>query len=520
MSNIVKNFCKYQDTKYLDELYEYNEELIDYFVTEAKKALKDKKNKKNKKLKDMAKIVIKYYNDKQKIEKAKLSKMKVPTIEYTDSDEIKKFIKPTVKEAIKLLHSGESEVVLIPIDEKTRELIDKSIKKDLPNIFTWYNNAVTKEYQVPPPTMNMMRDPEKYHKKWAPYISKGYFEKRDNKFSVMGLSGSGMVNYYNGHVHNTLIRSDIINEIFTESTGTDRWKINTNRLRFNLVGNTRKDWSDTMHLEGLDVGLDTATNHFGVIVSISNKRSFVWWEGTATDKTIRTDIRNYYIKRGGVKTGFIGISKKDALTKKFLKGRRRRIIYDSSKYILLFTSACAHEVDAKQASTSVFLTPYNPDNKLAAINLTSIKDRTWRAKTLYQPNEYTDNLTSIQTEIMGLGFNNPGSYWPSRKEVFFLNHQTSVGIWIKRVKQRYKCPTKMGIPDKNVCYQLPDNGEVDQHNKKYEKKLIKYGITEIPSEMFDKSYPNLVVDILKVYGKYPMLQYRRSLRLDFPAYKK
>ena len=510
MSNLINKFCKTLDTTYLNNLYELDEGHAKMFMTESEKVLKNKKG--NQKI---AKIVVDFYKKKEKEEKAKWNKMKVPTIRYDTDEKYQKFIKPSFKEAIKFLREGKSEVVLIPIDDTTQEDIITSIEKDLPYMFKWYNDAVEEKYQVPPPTLKMMLEPHKTYDKWAPYIGKTTFPRRTDKFSVMGLGGTGMLNYYNGHVQNAMLKSKLIDDIFTESTGTKKWQAHTNRMRLNIVNKKGRDWSDSMHLEGSDVGLDSAVDRYGVIVAISKQRSFTWWEGTASDKSIRPDIREYYRKKGGVERNWIMIPKKEALTQPFFKDRRRKIIYDGSKYILLFTAAVAHEVDEEAASTSVFLSPFNPESPLEAINYQPINKRTWRAKTLYQPKEYTDNLTTIQTEIMGLGFHNAGAYWPSRKEVFFLNHQTSVGIWVKRVKPSYRCPTKDGKADKNVCYHLPTDGTVDQHTKEYRKKLKKIGITEIPEKVFDTNYPNLVVDMVKMYED-PMLQYRRCLRKDFP----
>ena len=66
-------------------------------------------------------------------------------------------------------------------------------------------------------------------------------------YNLPGIAG-GMWHAYSTRAHDVALDSPIINQIFTEMTGTPNWQVHPNRLRFNPV-NADDGWK-AAHLEG------------------------------------------------------------------------------------------------------------------------------------------------------------------------------------------------------------------------------------------------------------------------------
>lgn len=481
-----------------------------------------------------AKIKAEKHTDKLKTLKDELKKLKQRlaaetkafTKQITDSTQtfatdaaLAPFIVHDVAAGVKRLKECKQEIALIPIDAKTRKRVDVAISQDLPHLFAQYNNAYKPEYQVAAPTKAMVTDPDSHRKEWDKYVGKGpeLHAGSTTKWGQSNLAG-GMVNHYNGATHRALASSPVVSNLFTELTGTPKWRLRSNRFRIQVT-NIGKDLSNTTHLEGPDVGEDTACDYYGIIVALSSKRSFVFWEGTARDKTLRADIKKYYKSRGGPKSKFILVPPRDMASKPYFKGRRRRLIFDGRKYILIFNSAVMHEVDTLVASTSLFLSPFDPEGKDNEFHesKTQLAKRTDRGRN-YNPVEYVDGMTNRQTEIFGLAYGLAGAYWPSRKEVFTLVHQSAMQSGQDRAKSEYLVSktSPKGKTTTNVRFKLPSHGKVNQRAPGYRAALRAAGMTELPDAMFAPGVPRFVFDLLAIFKGKPMLQYRFGLRKKYP----
>ena len=407
------------------------------------------------------------------------------------------------KKAITMFEAG-AEVVLLPLSTNLPEMkthVLNAMKKDLPSVFSWYNDCVKPKFKVPDPTVDMMMVPGCHTNKWQPYFAKGKVLQPggDTKFSVPGIAG-GMVNLYNSHLSNYFLGNGVINELFTKLTGTKEWQVHSNRMR--LVTGLTGIKNDNIHA----LHWETHGTKLGFILPVSEQRSFVFYEGTSNleDPYIST-----YLKKMG-NTPFISIPDQDAHTQPFLDGRRRRVIIPFG-HILLWNHHVAHEICRFTPSTSLFMSPYNPkdDEQKFFYSSTSVP----RNPYYHAPQQM--GLNPRDSEIFGVFFGLPGNFWPSKKETFAFCHQQAMYTSVKRVIDKMTRPNAKGDPNRNVQYLLSDYGKFDHRAEK--DALEKSGMDNIPYEVYAEGVPLATRDVLDLYGSEEMLQYRIGLRKEFPS---
>lgn len=431
-----------------------------------------------------------------------ITKVKVPEIkarEYISDKDLSRFMTGSVAEAIKKIREGKLEVALVPKSAKLRARLEKAAVKDGKMMFDWYNKAVHKQWQVPDPTADMILNPHSTQNQalWKPYFAKGRHAGSTEKFAVMNM-GDGMVNYYGSYCEDAVLADREVGRLCEEVTGTHKWQAHQNRWRVSQGG---PEGPTDIHMEGRFTGTDRVFEEdLSFIVGIGGQRSFVWWEGTAIDPIIRNKVgeayrrkasRNFALFKGPEVTSLIG-------------NCRSRIVFDAQKYILVFIEGVMHEVDAKYPSTSLFISPFDPQT----VTSTHPKERTPFQKNCYQPPAFNnDSLTNRDTEVIGLLYHQPGSYWPSNKISYQYSNTQALFHHYPKMRSRYKRTEHDKI---SICNQLPDWGKV----KGNKAKMAGAGMDGLP-EIAYKSGP-WVMDPIKRYRPYPMLQWRRGLRTDFP----
>lgn len=279
-----------------------------------------------------------------------------PTIEYRTATDLARFIAPDATAAIQALRQGRSEVMLIPKSREVQEHMAAAVTEDAAHAFDWYNRAVKPEFRVPPPTPAMILLPHLHRDAWKPYHGKRAFPGRDHKFSVMNFS-DGLINLYGSKCEDVAVMDPAVDVLMQEMTGVPDWKLHQNRLR---VVTEPQLWSDSVHMEGANAGLSEGLNdEMSVIYPIGGQRSFVFYEGSAIDPDVRDRLRPIYVARGGDRSHFVKFSREDVDTTA-LAGRRRRIVFDAERYMLVFIESVVHEVDSATLSSSLFLSGYNP----------------------------------------------------------------------------------------------------------------------------------------------------------------
>ena len=449
-----------------------------------------------------------------------------------DSDEIadedmKQLVYDHVEDAVRDLKDCKREVVLVRLDKETNKGFTKAIEQDLPYFFSNYNYFLKEEYQFPTPTPDMVVNIHKTNNlaKWK----KDYLGGDEGKISAPNLTG-GMVNMYNGYIHRHLVQSPEIAKACEEITGTKKWKILFDRLRLaGLTGREEFGKKSAAHIEGDFVGTAESCKKIKIIVGLSKKRSFVYYKGTAIDKKVRDDVRKYYQTHNTAQTNFVRVPPKDLYKLEWCKGKRRRIVFDGSKYFMLWNSSVLHEIDNKYASASVYLKPYNPeDESFKLANMTPMKDmkkkRTpLQGKVQYDPPQYTDDMTNVETGALGLAYHMAGSYWESGKKTFPMYHAQAFHFTKKNCKEEFtKMPFEYvdgkGRKHKKTGFRavLP-KGTVNHHDKEYQKKLKEIGIYEmLPKTTWDKDTPYFIHDLYEIFKGKPLLQYRMGLRKDYP----
>ena len=413
-----------------------------------------------------------------------------PTTTYKTKEDLQQFIVEDVQEAMKKI--SHQEIILVPFGVSTKLEIE-AIKEDAKIMFKWYNDSTKKESNVPQPTVEMLLEPKKHRKQWEPFVGKTRHEGKTKRFSVPNMQG-GMVNLYNSHISQVLINNPVVSELFNVITGTSKWQVHPNRMRLVCVPKTR-DNINQLHWE-------TKGNKIGVIFTVSEERSFVWWEGTSD---MESEEHRAYIEAKG-NSSFIQIPDEDAHNLAIFKGKRRRIIIPQG-YILIWNHFIAHEVCEHVASLSIFLSPFNPEESEFFDNV-----KNQPSNPFYFPSQYI-GLTPRQTEIAGLFFGIAGSFWPSTKEVFQLWHQQAMNNAVLHALPRLLRPNRNGDEGRNVQYMLPTTGEFKPTREELE------GMDNIPDFIFSESAPNATVDVFKRYSTCPMTQYRLGLRKTIPLKK-
>ena len=396
------------------------------------------------------------------------------------------------QDAIQAIRDGRQEVVLIPKTQATLARVNATIELDLPYMFKWYNNAVTPQYHVRDPTLAEILRP---HQHLAEL--KQTFLGRNR--GVPGLT-KGMVNYYASHTHDLHLMDANLDQVITYMTGTEKWQVHPNRWRLNLnhIPLDRLTKPQQLHIEGPFVGTAQASQtDLSIIVPVSEQRSFIFWEGTATDPSIRADIRQWYLNSNGLTQNFAQPTGTEPwLSHPNGQTRRRRIVWPGT-HMLLFVEAVAHEIDLSIPSSGIFISPYNPatyaeeaaeavrayegvrDRKAALRVDRQLKEQNRAALTFHRPlrfrsnqerdnfdpPEFTDDLTRRETEIIGSLFFETGVIWPSGKHVFRLNHPQANRAFWPRYRPKYQIPSRTGKNTGNVRYHFPDYPTRFDHNR-------------------------------------------------------
>lgn len=124
-------------------------------------------------------------------------------------------------------------------------------------------------------------------------------------------------------------------------------------------------------------------------------------------------------------------------------------------------------------------------------------------RTMYHPEQFTDELDNASCERLGLLFQMPGKQWPSKKITFHLAHMQALNVWHPRMLPRYQ-----GEGRRVVC-RLPDWGTV----RRTRDEMVRAGFDLLPDVAYDGR--PWIIDPITRYG--PMLAYRRNLASQFPA---
>lgn len=437
---------------------------------------------------------------KKKIQKKKLSCP--PTVTYQTPEELCPFVAANVEDALKRFSEGQ-EILLLPLfkDNDIDELKDnlkEAAFKDAPLFFNSYNNACKEEYKVEEIDFDTILRPHLHTKELKPYLAKGLHRGKENKFSVFNLAG-GMVNHYNSYLSEVFTTNPTVVELFNKVTGTKKWQIHPQRLRMNALP-TANDKINALHWETKGSSMP------GIIFGISEKRSFVYWEGTSC--MYDPDIKAYLDSKGNKE--FINIPDEDAHHLSIFKGRRRRIMIPQG-FVLIWNHKLAHEICLKEPSLSAFMSPFDPSNNYESDFFNSVINQP--KNPYYAPHQYA-GLTPREAEVFGLFFGLAGTFWPSRKEVFHLCHQQAMVFGCQRVLPTMLAPNAKGDVNRNVDFSLPLTGSFCQREEK--ERLLASGMDNIPKEVFAKFTPNATVNILERFGDKPIMQYRLGLRKTMP----
>lgn len=488
-------------------------------------------NKRVKELTDYEKVC------EQNETRSKLPKIRQPNVldftlpETRWTPKMKSMVFSSAENAYNSIRMGNHEVVLLEKDKVTNTKLTETLKRDIPNLFLYYNDFVKDEFQVPDPKLEWLLDPVKHSKELkSSYLKSGK--------AVCGLKG-GMLNLYGGHTADLHLQDNNFKQLMNKIYGGG-WQVHPNRMRLNICANKMNTMSNG-HLEGMHVGKDTwMEEDLAFICSISKKRAFTYWDGTASDSSIRADVRKYFNDNGG--NHFTKITGRE----RFLyhengSTRRTRIVFPNT-HILLFVEAVAHEVDDSLPSFSLFLSPFDPveyskTSDLVQKEFKSLVDaykannsklvcqqarklirqmpnewkvhfplcfRSWLLeKNYYDPEEFTDDLLHRDTEIIGwLRGYRGGVYWPSGKKLFHGPHIQAFNTYIPRSKRFTTLPhLAFRAQDRELKYRFPDGH---------------YAITEEVLETFDL-IPKCMLgtkslfDVMKRYQNNMEVAYRRGL---------
>lgn len=306
-----------------------------------------------------------------------------------------------VEEAIALLKSGKEEALIIDAG------IDITCPGD--QMVRYWNARVREEHRIPTP------------QNWSDIDS-------DQCKGLPGISG-GMWHAYASSAHDFAIDSDVVNTIFTETTGTVDWAVRPNRFRFNPVN--KDDGYKQAHIEGPYVLSDESG--IAAILCVTPGRTFTYYKGSNNDPV----AREIFEQMGGKTSLFV-----QPTQAQLSRWPRTTIRTTKPGQIILFANSVAHEISRLgNNSLSLFLSPYDPAKAVDEVDFYSELNRKQAiakkkahatapplptrlmlpGQRRQHPKEYF-GLTRRETEIFGSLFHSTGSYWPSDKPTFFLMH--------------------------------------------------------------------------------------------------
>lgn len=306
-----------------------------------------------------------------------------------------------VSEAIQLLKSGQVEAIIINAGIAINCPGDQMVR--------YWNARTVPVHRVPEPN------------NWSDIDAK----------QCKGLPGiaGGMWHTYASSAHDFAIDSQVVDAVFTETTGTSDWEIRPNRFRFNPVN--KDDGYKAAHIEGPNVLSDDSG--ISAILCVSAGRTFTYYKGSNNDPR----CRKIFEDMGGKTSLFV-----QPTQAQLAPWQRTTIQTTKPGQIILFADSVAHEISRLgKNSLSLFLSPYDPAKTVSEIDFYAGLNRKQaidKKKALatapplptrlmlpgqrrQHPKEYY-GLSRRDTEIFGSLFHSTGSYWPSDKPTFFLMH--------------------------------------------------------------------------------------------------
>ena len=389
--------------------------------------------------------------------------------------DISTHLNTSAKNAIQLILDKKVRVALVPLFEVGKKLefmvkVREALETDRKYMFNTYNNHVSEEYRVPPPSVDMLLAPEQHVDDWRPYINKRLITDR-KKSSVFGLP-NGMVNFYTSQISQLLIRNPVVIECFTLLYG-EHWRVFPNRLR--LQPSMQVDKVNEPHWEYMRGDIST-------IISMSEERYFTFY-----DIDFEAAATQTYIQEHKMVKNFNKIPEKNLHEHELFRGKRRRIRIPQG-YMLLFDDQIPHEVDKTSLSFSVFLSPYdlltrkNKDllnfygsQKINAKSITKHKFNPWD-----QPREY-ENLTVYESNNVGQLFGMGGIIWPSRKTIFQVAHQQNARDW----KIRFQGNAQPSVHLPNGTFNMKDN-----------RARLEANGFQFPEIVYNDDFPNAIFNPL------------------------
>ena len=242
-----------------------------------------------------------------------------------------------------------------------------------------------------------------------------------------------------------------------------------NRLR---ISNKYKYDKDSLHIEGEDIFnnnngiISFKRGELSIIVGISGIREFIFWDLSNKDLN---PLHDYWKKKGSK-----NFTKIDPgwMNTNYL-GCRVKLTIDCTNdcYLIIWRENIPHEIACSPA-LSIFISPTKCfDNKKTKSNT-------------LQPNEL-NNLTSHESNLIGMCYQQSGLFWPSGKKTYMFCHQRSITHWLPKIKDYYKQNEKMRM-------RIITNGTVNHNNQSYKNKLAERNIV-LPELIF--SMPKLLIDI-------------------------
>ena len=381
-----------------------------------------------------------------------------------------------VDEAVTSIQSGQKRIVLFPLyrtgeHEEFMKNISAAVEKDALHVFDVYNNAVREEFQVPPPSVQMLLYPEKHVKEWQPYRGAVSHPGKKRKFAVFDLGSNGMLNYYSSKLSHFLIKNEYIAALFAKLNGED-WRVFPNRMRLQLTAHRDKVHSPHWEYKG---------KNLGTIISMSEERYFTYY-----DIDFSSDETQAYLKHCGFDKNFNAIPLHNIYKDAFFRNTRRRVRVPMG-HVLLFDHRMPHEIDNTTPSFSVFLSPY-----ALAERYQGDRDAPYVGKLKHYetPIEYA-GLSVYEANNVGQLFGNGGITWPSRKVIYHGAHLQTMKNWVARAR------SEDIVDNKTVRYSLPRNGEFSMISNK--EKLEDMGFV-FPNVVYQSSFPKALINPLEHYA--------------------
>jgi len=336
--------------------------------------------------------------------------------------------------------------------------------------------------------------------------------KRGNvkKYTKLPGMSQGMWHTYATEAHDSALASPVVQEIFTEITGTKDWEVRPNRIRVNPVN--KQDGYKSAHLEGEHV-MQT-TSRIVCIVCVTAGRTFTYYKGSNNCENAQA----IYAPKGKAP-----ISNFMPITTEMMEAnnwQRTTITTTKPGQIILFANSVIHEISRENESLSLFLSPYDPSPEIvgnlvgfydgikfeeenhpyhekiqSSIKLkeTLLNKARKKAKKLKDatpgappfpirlatsgerrnwPSQFR-GLTRKQCDIFGSLFNGPGAYWPSGKATFPMFHSMATGAF------QYKLLPFMFV----AVEELQKKNKKDKKSEKHVVQSIKFNWEVLTEEL-------------------------------------